>query len=217
MDYSNVTDGILLVDKPRVITSYRVVEHVKRILKIKKVGHAGTLDPAAEGLLIILMGKSTKLSEQYMNQQKEYIGWMLLGVKTDSGDREGNILCRKAVGQLRQDEIKKIIDCFKGEIEQIPPMYSALKKDGKPLYVYARKNIQVERPKRKVNIYHIELLDIMMPYILLKVVCSRGTYIRTLCEDIAEKLGTVGTLYSLIRTRSGGSHLKNAVGIEEIR
>lgn len=188
-------DGIILINKEKEYTSQDVVSCVKKILKIKKAGHTGTLDPMATGVLPILIGNATKLSKYLIEHDKEYEAVIKLGIKKDTADSEGKTIEEKEVLEenLKENKIIEILNSFLGETYQIPPMYSSIKINGKKLYEYAREGIEVERPKRKINIYNIELLDlnILEKTIKIKVSCSKGTYIRTLCEDISEKLNTV--------------------------
>ncbi len=202
--------GILIVDKPKGMTSHDVVALVRRHFRIKKVGHAGTLDPNATGVLVLLLGKATKLSETFLNQDKEYEAVMKLGEKTDSGDAEGKVI-KVAEVRITEDELRKVIDDFRGEIEQVPPMFSAKKIDGKKLYKLARKGLEVKREPRKVWIKEIEVKNVSVPLVHFRVVCSKGTYIRQLADDIGDALGCGANLAELRRTRSGEFDLAKAV------
>ena len=212
-------DGVILINKEKNCTSANVVSKVKHILN-EKVGHTGTLDPNATGLLPILIGKGTKLSYYLINHDKEYEVTLKLGEKTETGDLEGQIIEEKAVSDeiLNNTYVKKILDSFLGEQEQVPPMYSAIKVQGKKLYEYARKNIQVDLKPRKIKIYDIILnkIDVENKLILFKVQCSKGTYIRSLCEDIANRLGTVGYMKELNRTKVGMFDIKDSIYINEL-
>ncbi|MBQ9297776.1 MAG: tRNA pseudouridine(55) synthase TruB [Clostridia bacterium] len=208
--------GILVVNKPKGYTSHDVVAKVRRSLNMQKVGHTGTLDPLATGVLPILLGNGTKLSQYIINHDKEYIATIKLGVKTDTGDIEGNIIEEKVVNKYSDKQIKEVLDTFKGKQKQIPPMYSAIKVKGKKLYEYARKGENIEIEPRDIEIYSIELIDSTTNIIKIKVNCSKGTYIRVLCEDIAEKLGTIGTMQNLERTKVGDFCLEDAIQIEDI-
>ncbi|MCM8818083.1 MAG: tRNA pseudouridine(55) synthase TruB [Candidatus Omnitrophica bacterium] len=211
-------DGILNIYKPKGITSYDVIRIIKEEFKInKKIGHGGTLDPIGEGVLIICFGNMTKITSKLLNCDKEYIAEILLGVKTDTDDIEGNVIEKKEVGNLNEEEIMKVIKSFEGEIEQIPPVVSAIKYKGKPLYKYYRKGIIIQPCARKVKIKKIEVLKISLPYIEFKILCSKGTYIRALCRDIGEKLGTVGTQNKLIRTKVGPFKIEDSVKIENLK
>lgn len=194
-------NGILVIDKPAGYTSHDIVSKIRKELNIKKVGHTGTLDPLATGVLPILLGNGTKLSKYLINHDKEYIATIKLGEKTDTGDIEGEIIEQKEVKKNSENELIKILETCKGKQEQIPPMYSAIKINGKKLYEYARNGEKVEVPPRKIEIYDIKLLEYNEINLKFKVSCSKGTYIRSLCEEIAEKLGTVGTMSALQRTK----------------
>lgn len=212
-------DGIIVINKPKNCTSHDVVSKVKKILG-QKVGHTGTLDPNATGVLPLLIGKGTKLSCYLIQHDKEYIATMQLGVKTDTADGEGNIIEEKAVEEesLSKENIEKVLTTFVGKQKQIPPMYSAIKINGKKLYEYARKNENVEVVPREIEIYEIELLNVLEEklQIVFRVKCSKGTYIRRLCEDIAEKLGTVGYMKKLQRTIVGDFCIEDSITIEEL-
>lgn len=188
-------DGMILINKERGISSFGVVARLRKIYGIKKIGHTGTLDPEAQGLLPILIGQATKLSNYFMEHDKTYRAVLRLGVKTDTGDREGKILEEDnfILNKENEEEYRKIILSFLGKQKQLPPMYSALKVNGRKLYEYARDGIEVQRKERDIEIYHIEILniDVNENKIEFEVQCSKGTYIRTLCENIAEKIGTV--------------------------
>ena len=201
----NSISGMLLFDKPKGITSFKVVNKIRKILNVKKAGHCGTLDPAATGLLLILVGKATKLQDKFMKQDKVYLSSFLLGTITDSGDLDGNIIEKKAVENIDIEKIKNILCKYKGEIEQIPPMYSALKHNGQALYKLARKGITVERKPRRVTIRGMEILSFDGMTLELTIACSSGTYIRTLAEDIGKDLGC-GAVVSELRREKIGSY-----------
>ena len=212
-------DGIILVNKPNGCTSHDVVNKIKHVFN-EKVGHTGTLDPNATGLLPILIGKGTKLSYYLINHDKEYEVVLKLGEKTDTADSEGQVIEKREVKDTMLDE-NNVIDSLKhfiGKQEQVPPMYSAIKIKGKKLYEYARKNIKVEVEPRQIEIYSIELSDINKTEqtISFKVKCSKGTYIRSLCEDIAEKLGTVGYMKELNRTQVGIFNITDSISLDEL-
>jgi tRNA pseudouridine55 synthase len=210
-------DGILNIYKPKGITSYDVIRILKQQFKLKdKIGHGGTLDPIGEGVLIICFGNMTKFTNKFINFEKEYIGELLLGVRTDTDDIEGRIIEEKKVENLSEEKIVKVLKSFEGEIEQIPPVVSAIKYKGKPLYKYYRKGIIIKPPSRKVLIKKIEVLKINIPYVKFKVLCSKGTYIRALCRDIGEKLGCGGTQSKLVRTKVGPFKIENSVKIEDL-
>ncbi len=204
-------NGILITNKPEGMSSFQMCSKVKREYGEKKVGHIGTLDPLASGVLPILIGKATKFSEFLVEHDKEYIAEIQLGMKTETGDREGKVIEEKPVRKYTSEEIKNALDSFLGKTMQIPPMYSALKQNGKKLYELAREGKTVERKARQIIIDSIELIsyDSNNNTISFKVNCSRGTYIRVLSEDIAEKLGTCGYMSHLIRTRVGNYYLED--------
>ena len=212
-------DGIILINKPKGCTSHDVVNKIKHVFN-EKVGHTGTLDPNATGLLPILIGKGTKLSYYLINHDKEYEVVLKLGEKTDTADSEGQVIEKREVKDTMLDE-NNVIDSLKhfiGKQEQVPPRYSAIKIKGKKLYEYARKNIKVEVEPRQIEIYSIELSDINKTEqtISFKVKCSKGTYIRSLCEDIAEKLGTVGYMKELNRTQIGIFNITDSISLDEL-
>ncbi len=208
---------IILVNKPAGWTSYKVVDKIKRWFKIKKVGHGGTLDPFAEGLLIIATQNKTKELSKILELDKEYEGVMELGAITPSYDVETEIIKRRSLDGITEEKIKETVKYFIGEIEQVPPMYSAVKYKGKPLYKLARKGLNVERKPRKVKIYEFQILDVNLPEVKFRVKCSKGTYIRSLVHDFGEKLGCGAYLKSLVRTRIGDYKIEDALTIEEIK
>ena len=211
-------DGIVIIDKPKDLTSHDIVYKVKKIVK-EKVGHTGTLDPMAEGVLLLLVGKATKYSKYLINHDKKYIVELLLGKTTDTLDVEGKILKEENVDLriLEKENVEKTLEKFIGEQKQIPPIYSAIKVKGKKLYEYARKGENVEIPTRKINIYNIKLLGIdkKNKKISFEVSSSKGTYIRSLCQDIAKALGTIGYMTNLKRTKLGIFDIKDSVSLEE--
>lgn len=210
-------DGIVIINKPLGLTSQQVVSKVKKILGEKKAGHTGTLDPFATGVLPILLGKGTKLSQYLIEHDKKYIATIYLGEKKDTGDQEGTTMEKKNVPMLSEEKIKEVLESFKGEQKQIPPMYSAIKINGKKLYEYARNGEKVERPEREIKIYEINFIEKKENLIKFEVSCSKGTYIRVLCEDIAEKLGTVGYMCALERTVVNKFKIENAIKLEELQ
>ncbi|MDD5439666.1 MAG: tRNA pseudouridine(55) synthase TruB [Candidatus Omnitrophica bacterium] len=208
-------NGILLVDKPKGVTSHDVVDAIRRKFGFKKVGHAGTLDPLATGLLVILIGAATKLSDQFLNHDKAYEAHVRLGVITDTGDADGTVLEEMPCTVLPED-VRRVMAAFTGEIEQVPPMFSAKKYQGKKLYQYARRGVTVERKPAKVCIRAIEIVSIALPEVRFTVACSKGTYIRQLSVDIGRSLGCGGHLMALRRTRSGDLDVKNAFTLDAI-
>lgn len=209
-------DGILLVDKPAGITSYTVVDRIKKGFSLRKVGHGGTLDPMATGLLILLVGRATKGAGRLLGCDKEYEAEVLLGKTTDSQDITGKVIREDPGVDLTREEVEEALEGFRGEIEQVPPMVSALKHGGKRLYQLARKGIEVDRPPRKVTIKELELREVRLPYLNLRVRSSKGTYIRTLAHDLGEKLGCGGCLTSLRRTAVGPFKVEDARPLAEL-
>lgn len=212
-------DGIILINKAKNCTSNNVVNKVKHILN-EKTGHIGTLDPNATGLLPILVGKGTKLSQYLINHDKEYEVELKLGIKTDTADLEGKIIEEKEVADnlLEKEKVLDVLNGFIGKQKQVPPMYSAIKVNGKKLYEYARKNVQIELEAREIEIYEIKLGTINQKEntITFTVHCSKGTYIRSLCEDIAQRLGTIGYMKELNRTKVGIFNIENSISVEEL-
>ena len=211
-------DGIIVINKPKNYTSHDVVAKVRKILNVKKVGHTGTLDPNATGVLPLLIGNGTKLSKYLINHDKEYEVILKLGIKTDTADGEGKIVESQDVENLSEEKVKEALLSVVGQQQQLPPMYSAIKVKGKKLYEYARNGQTIEVEPRNIEIYNIELLNISKEKneIYFKVSCSKGTYIRSLCEDIANKLQTVGYMKGLNRTKVGIFNIENSITIQEI-
>ena len=196
-------NGVLLVDKGPDMTSHDVVAVARRCLYTKKIGHCGTLDPMATGMLILVIGTGTKLQDLLMSEDKEYTGSMRLGATTSTQDREGEVLEEKPVPAFTAEQIKEAFDAFRGDFYQMPPMVSAIKVNGVPLYKLARQGQEVERKTRFVRVYDHEIQKVELPDIDFRVVCSKGFYVRTYAHDIGEKLGCGAHLTSLRRTRSG--------------
>ena len=213
-------NGTLLVDKPQAMTSHDVVDFIRRRFKIKKVGHAGTLDPAATGLLILLLGKATKKSNTFLNAAKAYHVKCRLGIATDTDDREGKEIethdINKLTSKLTEEKITKTIKAFEGEIIQAVPRYSAVKINGKKLYQLAREGKEFVLPEKLVNIYSIEIKKIELPFVIMDVNCSKGTYIRSLCRDIGQKLNCGGCVWQLRRTMSEPFNIKEAIKFERL-
>jgi tRNA pseudouridine55 synthase len=212
----DVTDGLLTVNKEAGWTSHDVVAKVRRLLGGMKVGHAGTLDPAATGLLPVLIGKGTRIAEYLVEWDKEYRAHLRLGVTTDTLDATGAVLERRPTEQLTPDRIRAEVERFRGEIQQVPPMYSAVKIKGVPLYRTARAGKTIARDARTVVIHALDVLGIVGSDVTLRVVCSKGTYIRTLCADIGSALGVGGHLRALERTRVGPLTLNRALTVDEV-
>ena len=209
--------GVLNLNKPPKLTSRQAVDCVKRILNVKKAGHGGTLDPDATGVLLICLGDGTKLFEALQVGTKEYEGTLILGITTDTLDANGQIIKTADVSQITPDQIRSVCQQFVGEIEQIPPMFSAVKHKGKPLYKLARRGIEVERRSRRVFIESIELLSCNIPEVCFRVVCSKGTYIRVLAADIGAALGCGAHLSELTRTRSGVFKIEGAHTFDSLK
>jgi len=195
-------NGILIVDKPANWTSHDVIAKLRNTLKIKRIGHGGTLDPMATGVLPVFIGRATRAAEFCENAEKEYIAGLRLGLTTDTQDITGQTICESGKN-ANIDELHSVLPRFLGPQKQIPPMYSAIKQNGKKLYELARRGVEVSRPARDITISAIELLDVENTDFILRIACSKGTYIRTICHDIGAVLGTGGVMSSLRRTRAG--------------
>ena len=209
-------DGVLLIDKPAGMTSHDVVDRVRRHFGFKKVGHCGTLDPAATGLLILVLERATKLQDRLMSDDKAYEGTMILGVSTDSQDADGEIIAEKPVPPLTAEDIEEVLAKFRGDIQQIPPMVSAVKHQGTPLYKLARKGKTVEREPRLIHIYDLRVLGLELPRITFRVACTKGTYVRTICSDLGDLLGCGAHLHELRRTRSGKFDVNEAHQLQAV-
>ena len=209
--------GVLLVNKPKDWTSHDVVAFIRSRFNAAKCGHCGTLDPAATGLLVVVLGKFTKLSQKFSGQDKVYEGTILLGTETDSQDMDGNVIRQSDWSGITEPKLREAFASFVGDIEQVPPMVSAVKKDGARLYELARKGQEVEREPKQISIYSIDVTRVALPYADFTVECSKGTYVRTLCADVGARLGCGAALYRLNRLRSGEFSLDDAVDIETVR
>ena len=209
--------GVLNLNKPPKLTSRQAVDCVKRILNVKKAGHGGTLDPNATGVLLICLGDGTKLFEALQTGTKEYEGTLVLGISTDTLDASGQIIKTADTSQITLDQIRSVCQQFVGEIEQTPPMFSAVKHKGKPLYKLARRGIEVERRPRRVFVESIELLSFNIPEVCFRVICSKGTYIRVLAADIGIALGCGAHLSELTRTRSGVFKIEGAHTFDSLK
>jgi len=207
---------ILVIDKPRGLTSHDVVARVRRITRVQKVGHAGTLDPAATGVLVVLVGKATRLAQFFLDLEKRYRGRVVLGVTTDTQDSEGKVESTADVSGITQPQIEEAFAAFEGRTEQIPPMVSALKRDGTPLYVLARRGEVVERAPRPITISELKILSVEMPEVEFEMTCSRGTYVRTVAADIGERLGCGAHLGQLVRSAVGPFHVDDATVLSEL-
>lgn len=209
-------NGIIIVNKESGFTSHDVVAKMRGICGQRKIGHTGTLDPAAEGVLPVCLGSATKVCDLLTDKDKEYVAELLLGVETDTQDTTGQILAKHPV-TVTAEQVVECAALFQGEILQVPPMYSAIKVGGKKLYELAREGREVERKARPVTIRELEILKISLPVVRMRVVCSKGTYIRTLCADIGDRLGCGGAMKSLLRTRVGDFCIKDALTLEELQ
>ncbi len=209
-------DGILLVDKPSGWTSHDVVAKIRNHFKFSKVGHGGTLDPLATGLLVVLIGKGTKLSDRIMGGDKVYEGIIHLGITTDSQDADGTILEEKDASHITREQVEAAMQNYLGDIEQIPPMVSAIKKDGVPLYKMARKGQVIEREPRKIHVFEYDVLGFDNPLVTFRVKSTKGTYVRTLAHDLGNDLGVGGSLDALRRTVSGPLSVDKAHTMGEI-
>ena len=218
MQQSSATpDGVLLVDKAAGMTSHDVVALLRRRLQIRKVGHCGTLDPLATGLLLLTLGRGTKIQDLLMAEDKEYSGTMMLGVVTSTQDKDGEVVQRREVLPLDDKTIRSTFDKFRGDFYQTPPMVSAIKQAGVPLYKLAREGKTVEREPRLVHIYCYSIDRVTLPEIDFSVVCSKGFYVRTYAHDIGAELGCGAHLYSLRRVKSGRFDVSSAITVDEIK
>lgn len=209
-------EGILLINKPSGITSHDVVNRVRRRFAMRRVGHAGTLDPLATGLLIILVGKATKLSVKFIDMDKAYRSTLILGRKTVSADIEGELIKESLYDHISDDDVRVGLEKYKGEIQQLPPMVSAVKHKGRKLYEFARKGITIERSPRSVRIDCLEIENIDRPYVQFYMECSKGTYVRQLADDLGDDLGCGACISAIQRTKIGDFKLEDAVNIEDL-
>jgi tRNA pseudouridine55 synthase len=209
--------GILLLDKRLGVSSNKALQEVKRLFNAQKAGHTGSLDPLATGLLPICFGEATKVSGMMLEDNKRYHVLIQLGIKTDTGDMEGEIIDTRTIPAFTLNEIEAILEKFKGSIDQVPPMYSALKLNGKKLYELARNGITVERSARRITIFELKLISAQKDTLELDVYCSKGTYIRSLAEDIGETLGCGATVKALRRTQSGSFAIEQAITFEQLQ
>jgi len=211
-----IKEGIIVVNKPGGMTSHDVVEFVRKRLKTRRVGHAGTLDPMATGVLLILVGRCTKLFNHFLDFDKEYLATLTLGERTTSGDREGRIIEKKEYTSVTDRKVKGVFDSYLGEITQVPPMVSAIKHRGKRLYALARRGIEVNRRPRPVVIKELRLLEFNLPDIKFYLKCSKGTYVRQLAEDIARDLNCVGYISEIQRQSIGPFNISGALSLSQI-
>jgi len=213
----NTLNGIVVVNKPSGMTSHDVVARARRILGLKRIGHAGTLDPLATGVLILLIGPSTKLFDKFMAFDKGYRATMILGKRTTTADVQGEIIEEKACDHITAAAVAEVLKEFEGEIEQVPPMVSALKVNGKRLYDLARQGIEVTREPRRVVISRIELLEFVSPQVSFALECSKGTYVRQVAEDAGERLGCGACISQIERTRVGSFSMDDAIELEALK
>jgi tRNA pseudouridine55 synthase len=210
-------DGVLLVDKAEGMTSHDVVALVRRKLQIRRVGHCGTLDPIATGLLLVTVGRGTKVQDLLMSEDKEYVGKFVLGLTTDTQDRQGKVIQQRPVPELDENRIRAAFEKFRGDFYQMPPMVSAKKHGGVPLYKLARQGKVVEREPRLVHVYRYTIDRVALPEIDFSVMCSKGFYVRTYVHDIGEELGCGAHLKSLRRTKSGRFNVVQAISVDQIK
>jgi tRNA pseudouridine55 synthase len=210
-------NGFLIIDKPQGVTSFDVVRTIRRTLKVRRVGHCGTLDPMATGVLPVAIGEATRLVEFVMNGEKIYHGTLKLGETTDTQDAEGTILARCAIDGIDRAAIEAVAATLQGPLEQLPPMFSALKRDGVPLYELARKGIEVERALRAIVVYRFEIFSVDLPFVTFAVTCSKGTYVRTLAHDLGARLGCGAHLTALRRLQSGAFTEAAAITLEQLQ
>ena len=209
-------DGILVVNKPKGITSHDVVDFVRKKLKIRRVGHSGTLDPIATGVLLILVGRATKLFHYFLGFDKEYVATLTLGSQTTTGDTTGRVIATKDFKQISLEKINEVLIQFLGQSLQVPPMFSALKYKGKRLYLLAQRGIEVERTARPIVVKELKLLDFNLPDIKFYLKCSKGTYVRKIAEDIACKLGSLGYISQIQRQAIGPFKIQEAISLDQI-
>jgi len=208
---------VINLNKPKGISSQQAVTRVKRITGVKKAGHAGTLDPMATGILLVCTGEATKITRFLSDLDKEYLTVMKLGEKTDTYDSEGTVVQRNEDFSLEKEDVENVLAGFRGTIEQTPPMFSALKMGGRPLYSLARRGIMVERARREITIHEMEITEFSLPFVGMRISCSKGTYIRSLCNDIGEMLGMGAHITSLQRTVIGRFRIEDSVTLDELQ
>ncbi len=209
-------EGVLVIDKPHGITSFDVVRRVRKAVKLSRVGHVGTLDPIATGILPVCLNRATKIVPFLVKGEKRYQAALKLGIETDTQDCTGKVVCQRQVPVLEELYVREVLQGFTGTSEQIPPMYSAVKVNGIPLYRLARKGLAVPRGPREVTIYRLDVVMVRLPYVSFEVTCSAGTYIRTLCADIGEALGCGAHLVELRRTGSGQFSIEDCLSLEDV-
>lgn len=211
------TSGVLLVDKPKEWTSFDVVNFVRSHFNVPKVGHCGTLDPAATGLLVLVLDKFTQLSSKFSGEDKIYEATLQLGLETDSYDADGTIIAQHDWSHVTEEQLRQALESMVGEQMQVPPMVSAVKRDGKKLYELARQGIEVQRESKPITIFSLDITNCNLPYCDFTLHCSKGTYVRTICSDIGKKLGCGGMLSALRRTQSGKFSIDDAITIDKLK
>ncbi len=211
-------NGIINVFKPKGISSHGVVSRLRKILNMKRIGHTGTLDPNVTGVLPICIGKATRVSEYFLEADKEYIGEMTLGIKTDSQDSDGVVIAKSEIDikKINDEKINNVFNNYRGILYQIPPMHSAVRLNGRRLYELAREGIEVERKKREINVYNLNIINRKDARIIFNIKCSKGTYVRTICNDIGDELGTYGYMSHLIRSGVGDFKIEDSISLERI-
>ncbi|MEE9591745.1 MAG: tRNA pseudouridine(55) synthase TruB [Thermodesulfobacteriota bacterium] len=207
--------GILVIDKPKGLTSHDVVLKVRKAINVRKVGHLGTLDPMATGVLPLCIGRATKIARFLDNVKKEYVAKIRFGVETDSYDVTGRVIAETDTSFICEEDVRRTLQLFKGKMNQIPPMFSAIKVNGTPLYKLARKGINIERKPREIEIYSIDIEEVNLPYLALRISCSKGTYIRSLGHDIGMRLGCGAHLVALRRIKNGQFTLEDSIGLDQ--
>jgi len=208
--------GMVFIDKPSGITSFDVVKTIRKKLRVKKAGHCGTLDPLATGLLVVLLGQSTKLFSRFSEFDKAYEATLELGVSTTTGDCQGDVIDRRSIDGISCKDIQHTLDVFKGDVIQVPPMFSALKYKGKKLYELARKGIEVPRKERNIKIYELNLNKFYLPYVDFSIHCSKGTYVRSLAQDIGAKLGCGACIVKIRRIGIGSFSINDAIKLDQV-
>jgi tRNA pseudouridine55 synthase len=216
LERGGAEDRLLLIDKPADWTSFDVVHRLRSLLHVRKVGHAGTLDPKATGLMLVCTGRWTKRIEEFVSYEKEYEGTLELGVRTDTFDSEGNVLEVRDAGRVTEEQLRSAARHMIGVQEQVPPMFSAVKYQGKPLYEYARRGKTVPRTARVIEVFEFDITRVAMPFADFRTVCSKGTYVRSLIDALGQRLECGATLRSLRRTRIGPYHIAQALTIEQV-
>ncbi len=211
------SSGVLLIDKPREWTSFDVVNFIRCRFNVPKIGHCGTLDPAATGLLVLVLGKFTRLSSKFSGEDKTYEATLQLGIETDSYDLDGTVTATHDFSGITETALRETLAGFVGEQEQLPPMVSAVKKDGRKLYELAREGIEVERESKPITIFSIDVTRCEIPFCDFTIHCTKGTYVRTLCHDAGRRLGCCGTLAALRRTQSGQFRLEDALTLDQLK